>query len=151
MARPPQALALGLAALLVAGGGLLGHPGDHEVDRHDEPTTELHGDHEGAAESRRVILMRRHEGAPDVQVEILSQVHSGRIAWRLLDPRGKELVDLTADGGKLRGGSGRVECGARSCRGDFRLEMEVRGDATWTLRTWGLVIVPGPGARSQDQ
>lgn len=151
MARPPFVLALGLAALLLAGGGLQAHPGHEGIGREDEPTTELHGDHEGAGESRRVILLRRHEGAQDVQVEIMSQVHSGRIAWRLLDPRGRELVDVTADDGKLRGGSGRVECGARSCRGDFRLEMEVRGDATWTLRTWGLVIVAGPGARSQSR
>lgn len=151
MTRPAYILTLGLAALLVAGGGLLAHPREDEISRHDAPTTELHGDHEGAAESRRVILLRRHEGARDVQVEILSHVHSGRIAWRLLDPRGKELVEVTADDGKLRGGSGRIECEARSCRGDFRLEMEVRGDATWTLRTWGLVIVSGPGARSQSR
>lgn len=47
--------------------------------------------------------------------------------------------------------SDRIDCDDRRCDGDWRLEMESRGEVTWTLRAWGLAIVSGPGASSQTR
>jgi hypothetical protein len=51
----------------------------------------------------------------------------------------------------LRGGSGRIDCDEHRCEGERRLEMETPGDASWTLRAWGLAIVSGPGSSSQTR
>lgn len=149
--RRRRAAALALAALALAGGGLLAHPGHDEIERRDEPTAELRGDHEGEERSERAFALRRQEGARDVQVAVYTQVHSGRVAWRLLDASGDEVFALVADDGKARGGSGRLDCASGRCDGDWRLELEAEGDATWTLRVWGMTLHDAPGGRPRSR
>ena len=146
------------AAALLLAGGALAHPHedameatDEALDRAGEPTTVLHGESEADGRSRRVIVLRQHRDASEVQVSVDGRAHSGEMSWRLEDPDGKEVFQVWADDGALRGGSGRISCAGRRCEGDWLLEMETRGDVTWTLRAWGMTIVPAPERRSQSR